>query len=145
MTHDACSYTVLVELLKFLPIKSGLDIVSSVYIVGFWVTRLAKCTRGEPLNKAELNQTLAEEFGRVSERLGEGNGNPLQCSCLHDPRDGEAWWAAVYGVTQNWTRLKWLSSSSGSWEAEQSWNWRVTCIGDRIDATVTNLRHVKLK
>ena len=106
MTHDACSYTVLVELLKFLPIKSGLDIVSSVYTVGFWVTRLAKCTRGEPLDKAELNQTLAEEFGRVSERLGEGNGNPLQCSCLDDPRDGEAWWAAVYGVTQSRTRLK---------------------------------------
>ena len=90
MTHDACSYIVLVELLKFLPIKSGLDIVSSVYIVGFWVTRLAKRTRGEPLDKAELNQTLAEEFGRVSERLGEGNGNPLQCSCLDDPRDGGA-------------------------------------------------------
>ena len=42
---------------------------------------------------------------------GEGNGNPLQCSCLENPRDGGAWWAAVYGVTQSWTRLKWLSSS----------------------------------
>ena len=39
---------------------------------------------------------------------GEGNGNPLQCSCLENPRDGEggAWRAAVYGVTQSWTRLK---------------------------------------
>ena len=35
----------------------------------------------------------------------------LQCSCLENPRDGGAWWAAVYGVAQNWTRLKWLSSS----------------------------------
>ena len=43
---------------------------------------------------------------------GEGNGNPLQCSCLENPRDGGAWWAAVYGVAQSWTRLKWLSSSS---------------------------------
>ena len=43
--------------------------------------------------------------------IGEGNGNPLQCSCLENPRDGGAWWAAVYGVTQNRTRLKWLSSS----------------------------------
>ena len=43
---------------------------------------------------------------------GKGNGNPLQCSCLENPRDGEAWWAAVYGVTQSWTRLKRLSSSS---------------------------------
>ena len=41
--------------------------------------------------------------------IGEGNGNPLQCSCLENPRDGGAWWAAVYGVTQSWT---WLSSSS---------------------------------
>ena len=43
--------------------------------------------------------------------IGEGNGNPLQCSCLENPRDGGAWWAAVYGVTQSRTRLKWLSSS----------------------------------
>ena len=38
--------------------------------------------------------------------LGEGNGNPLQYSCLENPRDGGAWWAAVYGVTQSPTRLK---------------------------------------
>ena len=41
---------------------------------------------------------------------GEGNGNPLQCSCLENPRDGGAWWAAVYGVAQSRTRLS--SSSS---------------------------------
>ena len=44
--------------------------------------------------------------------IGEGNGNPLQCSCLENPRDGRAWWAAVYEVTQSRTRLKCLSSSS---------------------------------
>ena len=44
--------------------------------------------------------------------IGEGNGNPLQCSCLENPRDGGAWWAAVYGVAQSQTRLKRLSSSS---------------------------------
>ena len=43
---------------------------------------------------------------------GEGNGNPLQCSCLENPRDGRAWWAAIYGVAQSRTRLKRLSSSS---------------------------------
>ena len=43
---------------------------------------------------------------------GEGNGNPLQCSCLENPRDKGAWWAAVFGVAQSWTWLKWLSSSS---------------------------------
>ena len=45
-------------------------------------------------------------------RTGEGNGSPLQCSCLENPRDRGAWWAAVYGVTQSRTRLKRLSSSS---------------------------------
>ena len=44
--------------------------------------------------------------------IGNGNGNPLQCSCLENPRDGGARWAAVYGVAQSWTRLKWLGSSS---------------------------------
>ena len=46
--------------------------------------------------------------------LGERNGNPLQCSCLENPRDGGAWWADVYGVAQSRTRLKRLSSSSSS-------------------------------
>ena len=46
--------------------------------------------------------------------IGEGNGNPLQYSCLENPTDGGAWWAAVYGVAQSWTRLKRLSSSSSS-------------------------------
>ena len=45
--------------------------------------------------------------------IGEGNGNPLQCSCLENPKDGGAWWAAVYGVAQSQTQLKRLSSSSG--------------------------------
>ena len=43
--------------------------------------------------------------------IEEGNGNPLQCSCLENPRDGGAWWAAVYGVAQSRTRLKRLSSN----------------------------------
>ena len=53
--------------------------------------------------------------------IGEGNGNPLQCSCLENPRDRGAWWTAVYGVTQSQTRLKWLSSSSrrGLWDYPQ--------------------------
>ena len=46
--------------------------------------------------------------------IGAGNGSPLQCSCLENPRDGGAWWAAVYGVAQSRTQLKWLSSSSSS-------------------------------
>ena len=44
--------------------------------------------------------------------IAEGNDNPLQCSCLENLRDGGDWWAAVYGIAQSRTRLKWLSSSS---------------------------------
>ena len=46
--------------------------------------------------------------------IGEGNGNPLQCSCLENPRNGGAWWATIYGVAQSRTRLKRLNSSSSS-------------------------------
>ena len=46
--------------------------------------------------------------------IGEGNGNPLQCSCLENPWDGGSWWAAVHVVTQSQTRLKWLSRSSSN-------------------------------
>ena len=46
--------------------------------------------------------------------IGEGNGNALQCSCLENPRGGGAWWAAICGVAQSRTRLKWLSSSSST-------------------------------
>ena len=55
-------------------------------------------------------------FPVSSASLGEGNGNPLQCYCLENPRDGGAWWAVVSGVAQSRTRLKRLSSASlGSW------------------------------
>ena len=57
--------------------------------------------------------------------IGEGNGNPLQRSCLENPRDGGAWWSAVYGVSQSRTWLKWLSSSS----SKQSGPWQVIQIG----------------
>ena len=50
--------------------------------------------------------------------IGEGNGNPLQCSCLENPRNRGAWWAAIYGVAQSRTQLKWLSSSSSVKEAK---------------------------
>ena len=56
--------------------------------------------------------------------IGEGNGNPLQCSCLENPRDGGAWWAAVYGVTQSRTRLKRFNSSSSKVMLEASSNFR---------------------
>ena len=55
--------------------------------------------------------------------IGEGNGNPLQCSCLENPRDGGAWQAAIYGVIQSWTRLKRLSSSSIEHLWSPMFNW----------------------
>ena len=60
----------------------------------------------------ESNRTERLHFHFSLSCIGEGNGNPLQCSCLENPRDGGAWWAAVYGVAQSWTRMKQLSSSS---------------------------------
>ena len=63
-----------------------------------------------PWGCEELDTTEWLHFHFSLSRIGVGNGNPLQCSCLENPRDGGAWWAAIYGVTQSWTRLKWLSS-----------------------------------
>ena len=64
--------------------------------------------------REELDTTERLHFHVSLSCIGEGNGNPLQCSCLENPRDGEAWWAAVCGVAQSRTRLKRLSSSSSS-------------------------------
>ena len=55
---------------------------------------------------------VGHDWETLLSRIGEGNGNPLQGSCLENPREGGAWWAAVCGVTQSRTRLKRLSSSS---------------------------------
>ena len=70
-----------------------------------------------PWDREESGTTERLHFHFSLSRIGEGNGNPFQCSCLENPRDGGAWWAAVYGVAQSRTRLKRLSSSSSSrWE-----------------------------
>ena len=65
-----------------------------------------------PRGREESDTTERLHFHFSLSFIGEGNGNPLQCSCLENPRDGGAWWAAVYGVAQSQTRLKRLSSSS---------------------------------
>ena len=67
-----------------------------------------------PWGCEELDTTEWLPFHFSLSCIGEGNGNPLQCSCLENPRDGGVWWAAVYGVAQSRTRLKWVSSSSYS-------------------------------
>ena len=62
------------------------------------------------LEESDMTERLHFHFSLSC--IVERNGNPLQCSCLENPRDGGAWWAAVYGVAQSPTRLKRLSSSS---------------------------------
>ena len=80
-----------------------------------------------PWGRQESDTTERLHFHFSLSCIGEGNGNPLQCSCLENLRDRGAWWAAVSGVTQSRTWLKWLSSSSmgkyrkcmgrGAWQA----------------------------
>ena len=65
-----------------------------------------------PRNHEKLDRTERLPFHFSLSCIGEENSNPCQCSCLENPRDGGAWWAAVYGVAQSQTRLKQLSSSS---------------------------------
>ena len=85
-----------------------------------------------PWGHEESDTTERLHFDFSLSCIGEGIGNPLQCSCQETLRDGGAWWAAIYGVTQSRTRLKWLSSSqlsrggwnhmqgsSGSWATSQ--------------------------
>ena len=56
--------------------------------------------------RQELDRTERLHFHFSLSCTGEGNGNPLQYSCLENPRDRGAWWAAIYGIAQSWTRLK---------------------------------------
>ena len=65
-----------------------------------------------PWSREESDTTERLHFHFSLSCIGEGKGNPLRCSRLENPRDGEAWWAAIYGVAQSRTWLKWLSSSS---------------------------------
>ena len=67
-----------------------------------------------PWGREESDTTERLHFHFSLSCIGKGNGKPLQCSCLENPRDRGAWWAAVYGVAQSRTRLKWLSSSSSN-------------------------------
>ena len=64
-----------------------------------------------PWGREESDTTEQLHFHFSLSCIGDGYGNPVQCSCLENPRDGGAWWAAVYGVAQSRTRLKWFGSS----------------------------------
>ena len=75
-----------------------------------------------PWGRKESDMTEWLHFHFSLSCIGEGNGNPLQRSCLENPRDGGAWWAATYGVAQSRTLLKWLSSSSSVSQMHDSIN-----------------------
>jgi len=72
--------------------------------------KVKRCWRNQMVLWGSRNQTWPSDFTFTFHFslscIGEGNGNPLQCSCLENPRDGGAWWAAVYGVAQSRTRPK---------------------------------------
>ena len=86
------------------------------------------------LLKSDMTERLHFHFSLSC--IGEGNGNPLQCSCLENPRDGGARCAAVYGVAQSQTRLKWLSSSISSSSRERTRHEWGTCSVSGIVETV---------
>ena len=73
-----------------------------------WRSLVGCCPWGR--KESDTTERLHLHFSLIW--IGEGNGNPLQCSCLENPRDGGAWWAAIYGVAQSQTQVKRLSSSS---------------------------------
>ena len=88
-------------------------------LLASWATVTAKTAHSvradcSPWGREESDTTERLHFHFSLSCIGEGNGNPLQCSCLENPRNGGAWWPAIYGVAQGQTQLKWLSSSSSS-------------------------------
>ena len=86
----------------FFLFKFKIRFVSSILVK----TVKAMATHCSPWAREESDTTERLPFHFSLSCIGEGNGNPLQCSCLENPRDGGAWWAAAYGVAQSWTRLK---------------------------------------
>ena len=114
---------------SYLPLKSGFLLYCPVYSMLLLIHQNANqaLLRGvlpgeshghrslvgcSPWGRLESDTTEQLDFHSSLSCIGEANGNPLQCSCLENPRDGGAWWATVDGVAQSRTRLKRLSSSS---------------------------------
>ena len=99
-----------------------------------------------PWGHEESDTTERLHFHFSLSCIGEENGNPLQCSCLENPRDGGAWWAALYGVAQSRTRLKRLSSSRmvkvrKNWQYQllgRMWSNKLWCIvNENVKYTTT--------
>ena len=95
-----------------------------------------------PWGRSELDTTEQLHFHFSLWCIREGNGNPLQCSCLENSRDGGAWWAVVRGVAQSWTQLKQLSSSSSLFVACWSGDEAVNFQGHHLQITTFLIRYV---
>ena len=102
-----CENSTLHKELVLLPTGSATPVLSPGKPHGW--RSLVGCS---PWGREESDTTERLHFHFSLSCIGEGNGNPLQCSCLENTRDGGAWWAAIYGVTKSQTWLKQLSSSS---------------------------------
>ena len=89
-----------------------------------------------PWGREESDTTERLHFHFSLSYIGEGNGNPFQCSCLENPRDGGAWWAAVYGVTQSQTQLKRLSSSSSRHSVKKN---RMNTLKNKLISAITGI------
>ena len=113
--HDSKEFLkcVLVKLVA-LQIKTVSKILKSPLKVAFGISWLWGLRLEELKRKEKKCANLIPSWGLLMPLTGEGNGNPLRCSCLENPRDQGAWCAAVYGVAQGRTRLKRLSSGSSS-------------------------------
>ena len=101
-----------------------------------WTGTLVGCSLW---SREELDMTERLHFHFSLSCTGEGNGSPLQCSCLQNPRDGGAWWAAVYEVAQSRTRLKRLSSSS----SKGTFHAKMGSIKDRNGMDLTEADDIK--
>ena len=96
-------------------------------VLAWRIPGTGKPGRLQSMGLLESDTTKRLHFHFSLSCIGEGNGNPLQCSCLENPRDGGAWWAAIYGVEQSRTRLMPLSSSSSSSQfvLNVTCNWKI--------------------
>ena len=104
---EVCCLSTMPVFLVVLPWEKCLTVVYKSIFYGCWLLFcISKCSWGRW--GSDMTERLHFHFSLSC--IGEGNGTPLQCSCLENPRDGGAWWAAVYGVAQSRTRLKRLSS-----------------------------------
>ena len=100
--------------------------IQFIFLLRSWLAaKLRAMYNSFKIKASAVTRTQSTSSHNFCFQYTEGNGNLLQCSCLKNPRDGGAWWASIYGVTQNRTRLKWRSSSSSSRVSPERQKWLI--------------------